>query len=289
MEIPQALAYKRIYGIQYSPNEQADRLEGYLGVTFAEKPRKVIITPRNRVAIFVNSLLPPFRNLGLLNRALETEPTIGGTYEPDYNLMFVKDNSPFTILHENMHAFANQVNPAFFGSGIKADADVLSARMGRRPHLIGEAEKAWLVKIFDEGIAETGALHILFDRNNLQTDKIVEPYDLSQASDLLPDMLYLRDILDGIMAINAVITRRDIIERMTDEIIKRTRVYEPINWDDPNIYFQLRFLGVYFCQGTLNELRRNGLTIAQAFTNLLKNPPTALGQLKDPVSFAQGL
>lgn len=269
-----------LLGILCSPNKEADRLEDYLGVEFIEKPGVVLMTPRNRVTLAINSILPPFRNIGLLRLAFEAKLNVHGTYNPGTNIMFIHSDFPHTKLHENMHALINQFNPDFVQSGIKANDHVLTARMKFQPHPQDDAQRMWLVKIFDEGLAETGALHILFDRKSVTAD-VITPYDLATASGLDGDDLY------RISFLNAVIARRDFVERIIDKFRQRSRVYEPVDWDDGETYLQMTYAGVYFCQAALNALMRQGLTAGEAITRLIKNPPTTLEQLKNPIKYTQ--
>lgn len=278
----QSSHYSKLYGIQYSPNEQAGKLESYLEIKFAEKPRRVLMTPRNRMAIVANSILPPFRHLELLKLALETDPSVHGTYDSKTNLIFINTDLPHTNLHENMHALAHQINPSFFETGNEASSEVLQARVQRRPHPVDEAQRMWLVKIFGEGIAETGALDVLFDRKHTVTDSVIEPYNLAKIDEQDSDEFF------RISSLNGIITR-SIVEKIIRGFKERTQFYELINWDNHQIYLEMTYAGVYFCQGSVNELRRNGLTIGEAFTCLVQNPPTTLEQLKDPVRFARGL
>lgn len=258
---------RRLVGFSPSPNLEVIDLERVLKIEFPAIPTKVFLTPRNWLVFRLYGLFSPNFRYPQIHAAEGLQAYCGGYYLPNYNTFFIMDRDPLTSRHENMHAYEHLANPQIqqsYKSPHKKEAIDL--------------EEFYVARHFDEGVAEYGSI-----RTGLRMDvdeqrkKATSRHNLLMCSDPKAENLRINrkgiertfDILQNILNENTKLVNIDIIRRQGMTYVLST--------------------GYYFVFLAVRELRQNELETGASLTLLIKNPPTKLEQLRNPVSYAQSL
>lgn len=298
--------------VRKSRNFGAEQLEKYLGIRFPKSPYKVNPHVFNTIAL--NIFHPELAALVARHRKGS-----GGVYDRPYDTFFPFKSTPFrrtegmdedgleryyaaaeTERHESMHAYILTENPKLY---IELGRDSYPLYEPLNKTNLKEREKYEVYGAINEGIASWAATEtILMERLTHWKKEYEVPY-VGQKMYTFGRMLHYAGNEE--IKING-----ENINRYYDEFMQKSlEDWEELVESD-NIYWEYRtaivklgypqkllknlislryILGTHFVNEVMKHLRSNGITTAQALDLVIKNPPESLAQVKDPLTFSQGL
>lgn len=259
-----------------SPNTAVDHLEQHLGIKFPFRPAMVELTGKNR-------LVYAWENgcSGIVAALLKRNREALAVYKHTHQAFFAeRDVDLFTALHENMHGFNAGTNPEIYDALTTLSKAMSEAVLGK---LIGsvEVEKAIVVRSFDEGMAQWGAIttaekmpedfEVVSSMKNfmLQGARIEGPVDIDEQ---FVDS-YFNNLSEAAQTYQAAFNLQGmgaIKEGMKAEEMLAEAKY---------------ITGFYFVNQAMLHLTEQGLTLGEAITQLVKNPPTTIKDLRNPASY----
>ncbi len=281
--------------ITTSPNTVAKMVEDTLGIKFSQPPVKIELNLPNRLlmTLFFPDTQLARSNSDLLRGQLE----VGGRYFPEDNIYLVNlhdFHSEAAEIHENIHAFTYQTNPGLVKAA-QAFSELFYAEQAADSHCaLTLIEEYMTVRIFDEGIAEWGKSEVI-DRSYRSRGQDPDIQRRVKFAQGIPNAPYLlnsyKSYLIGLeqFAINSLRLYQQVLnennmskkQRLLEEGHKNSGVLSysrtPINW------------GPNFVDIVMDYLIGSGLYVSLALPLLIKNPPTHLRQLFDPMEYVSSI
>lgn len=261
-----------LIGFKFEPNPATDDIEEALGIKFPVKPRRMLASQRNRRALVANAFSPS-RLDELFFYGLPAEDEV--CYLTPYNIVLSEGESSFGTYHENTHALVHFINPSIYRVINLYDIFLDTVRYGVVKPEAAALETTLVVKCFDEGVADWGAITTGV---RMQGQKMTEA--LSCHNLHLTEITKQHSTIDEGLSILLQLTRetpnaKDRLDVFANTCDMLDDAYYPV--------------GYYFTFEAMKMLVRLGLSTPQALTLLVKNPPTTIQQLKNPVIYARGL
>lgn len=272
----------KLKGVEYSENTGADILQARLGLKFAKKPRKVILTKKNRLMLFVNGVLNPRKNLGLFySDYYRTGNLFNGAYDRVLKTIFVRESEDNSIVecHENLHAWVKQRNPAFE----QATTNTFKARSESRAIPNEDIELAVVLDCIEEGGAEFASIIA-----NLRSENPKERQAaLEKDAELVPEYLNGEKVRVEIADKNNPVTAWKELLREVVKIRKETSGisnsfdrYKKLDEADKLLTLIMYSVGYWYFLRKVQILVEEGRTVGASIAHIIDNPPTTIEQLE---------
>lgn len=260
-------------GFSYSPNTEALDLENHLGIKFSEIPLRVDMNFRNRMVLFTHFLTPPITTsnskLHLVFAALSGNWR--GIYIPGLDIYFAQDDSPFVGHHENMHGYVDTVDPDLEKRRLGLLVNQVIQGLGRKAPKADNGEDVTILKCFDEGVAQWGAVRTGLKMGGSQAEEASSMHNLMMVGERIPGSL----LIDK----DYVFTQFQLIQESLGGLKGLSSKAETATY----------ITGYYFMTRAMGVLSRRSLSIPQAIDLLIKNPPENFEELKHPKDYAGSL
>ncbi|MBI2034691.1 MAG: hypothetical protein HYT11_03095 [Candidatus Levybacteria bacterium] len=280
-------ATKELKGVRYTENNASSLLEQHLGIIIPSHPKTVVLTPRNRLALYKNN--ENFRRtkrFSLINVVLKDSIKYFGYFSCEFNTCILRerpnDRNRTTSFHEVMHAFVDQTNPDIY---LEIQSNIAK---GLRNHTDFDYEAAEGYYIFEEGIASWGAL----EASTLIKGKNVAARNKEHQG-------WIETLLNASKSDSIEQNFKEINERV-DAWSKLLDIYSPSYNKNSKKYDKLMknqaiqgtACGHHFVNQIISKLGTSGINTADALNLLVIHPPASprmLDQLEDPVAYAEEL
>lgn len=280
-------ATKELRGVKYTENNAATLLEQHLGIVIPEHPKTIVLTPRNRLALYRNPEFRKTKKISLLNVLAKDSIQFGGYYENKSNTCILKrkpqEDTDETPLHEAMHAFIDQANPEI--------PQFINKIFQNNPTAF-YYEAAETYHIFLEGIATWGSWETISHIRG-KTSKETRDQIHREGQKILLGITNKRDLSnEDIMRQFALIKERVNIWKTLIDNPKDKELIKKYDNSSKEIVTQTTVYGHYFVHHIMSALTSQGISVSDVLRILALNPPQpprALDQLQDPVAFADEL
>ncbi len=267
-------------GFKTDPNTAVNDLETTLGITFPVRPEAVILTGRNKFVYAIKNGIVPSIAKTLLRRNNDAI----GMYDYRYHAYFAdKKTDLFTALHENMHGFNALVN-----SDILRQQELISQAVAERfvgrPLTQLDIEKVIVFKSFDEGMAQWAAI----EAASLLGGKF-DPKDLNSTRNLLlrgketPDAVQIDE-----QFIDEEFQKLEEAKELYTQALQLTGIKVMTEGAKAEAVIQdVKYItGYYFVYLAALKLKREGVSTSDIITNLVKNPPSKINELRNPTTIS---
>lgn len=281
--------------ITTSPNTVAKMVEDTLGIRFSDSPIRINLNLPNRLLI---AFFFPHPYLADSKRdLLRGRLGIGGMYFPEDNIYFANPNdfrSEAAEIHENMHAFTYQTNPGLRQSG-QDFIELLDAPQATGNHSSLTILDRYITQcIFDEGVAEWGKSEVIdrFYRSSGKNPDIqrrarfaeqtlITPYRLGIYRSYIPRLEQFA--VRSFRLYQQALSESD--ERKKEGLLKEAhKSLRALSYSDTTIDWGPNFVDI-----VMDYLIGSGLEISEALPLLVKNPPSRLTQLFDPMKYISSI
>lgn len=282
IEHGQFVPERNLEGFKLSPNTAASQLEVNLGITFPTKPAAILLNGKNRFIYAVRCGVIPSIAAAILRRGDAV-----GKYDYRYHAFFAeKDSNLFTALHENMHGFNAVVNPDIPRQQ-DIIAKVIAERFAGRVSTQVNIEESISFRSFDEGMAQWAALET--------ASHLPEDFDLDDLTSMKNQLLQGQDTGDQIEIdenfINREFYKLEEAKKVYGYALSLSGVKAMTEGAKAEIVMSdsLYITGFYFTYLATAELLRLGINIGDVINTLVKNPPSKIVELRNPVNYVCNL
>lgn len=282
--------------ITTSPNTVTKMVEDTLGIRFPEPPIRINLNLPNRLLIAL--FFPhPYLTKSKIDLLTGQRLGVGGMYMPEDNIIIANPNdfrSQACEIHENMHAFRYQTDPKS-RKAAEGFIELLDAAQTPNSHSALSVLETYITdRIFDEGIAEWGKSEVM-DRLYRSTE---------QSPDIQRRTLFARQALITPYRLN---NYKDYIVRLMPFAVRSFSLYQQaLSESDKSKRERLLIeahknssalcyadttvdWGPNFVDIVMDYLIGSGLEISEALPLLIKNPPSRLTQLFDPMEYVSSI
>lgn len=278
--------FRELKGVRYIENSASALLEQHLGIVIPDHPKTVVLTPRNRLALYRNSEFRKTKIFSLLDVLVKDSIQLGGYYENKSNTCILKrklqENIDEIPLHEAMHAFIDQANPE-----IPQFIDIIF--QNNPTDFYYEAAEAY--HIFLEGIATWGScetIALIRGKTNKEARENIHKEFMKARLGIVDKELTDEDIMRQFSLIHDRINLwKELIDNPKDKALVKK-----YNNSVKEMVTQTTVYGHYFVHHIMSALTSQGISVADVLRILALNPPQpprALDQIQDPVAFADQL
>lgn len=224
----QLVQQPELKGFKPSPNLEADLLEKYLGIQFANEPVKIVLGLRNSLVASLKNLPPP--------------ANAEGYYVTEWNAILVcksgsREQRLVVALHENMHGFVYQLNPEIGIWRTDQNRELTQTNVASTSDDFGN--HIFVARCFDEGICEWAAAETMLYLGRTDVREPANPHQENMA-EKARNLIYNREYyfyLKGHAFIELIMARLKRANVTTAKgleiIIKNPPKFE--QFDDPKL------------------------------------------------------
>lgn len=268
---------RSLKGFVITPNTAVTNLESILGIRFPVKPNAIELSGRNRFIRAIKTGIIP-----TIASAILRKNDAVGVYDYRFHAYFFSPeerNGIFTALHENMHGFIAVVNPDI-SLQQELISQAVSSRFVGRPLPEVDIEKYIVSKSFDEGIAQWAAIEVA---SRLQNTKRLNPLrNLMLTGRKSSEVVHVDEkFMEG--EFQKLEESKDLYHEALQ--LSGTKVMTKGAKAEAVIGDAVYHTGYYFVYHAMIGLEQQGLGFAEAITMLVKNPPTKISELRNPVNY----